>query len=171
MTEPDPKESPADPTDLPAVASKLITTIGELTRAIQMLMDRAEASERKIAATEKKIEGTEELAQANTRRVKKNERRAHAIRVLVVVDILFTVMGFALGYSLVATNARLDTVCPLFAFTIGTYAPQSRTAGPGRDQYIQSFGDMRVKFQQLGCGPEYPIVPGAAHPPTAAPPN
>lgn len=164
MTEP-------DPTDLPAVASKLITTIGELTRAIQMLMDRAEESERKIAATEKKIEASETKVEDTTRRVKGNERRAHTIRVLVLFDILATVLGFILGYYIFHTNARIDTMCPVYSWAIGSYAPQTRSAGPDRDQYIQWFDLMHAKFAGLACGPDYPIVPGAAHPPAAAPPN
>jgi hypothetical protein len=156
MTEPDPK-------DLPAVALRLITTIDGLTKAIGELLARAESSEERISASETKVEDT-------TRRVKSNERRAHAIRILVLFDILATVLGFYLGYTLVATNARLDTVCPLYAFYVGTYAPQTRSAGPDRDAYIRAFADMRIKFIGLGCGPAYPIVPGAAHPPAAAPP-
>lgn len=164
MTEP-------NPTDLPAVASKLIESIGELTRAIQMLMDRAEASERKIAATEKTVADTQELAEANTKRVKTNEHKANFLRGLLLFDMLLTVLGFLLGFYIFHTNARIDAVCPYAAFDIGTYAPQTRSPGVDRDQYIDSFNTMRAEFLDLDCGSKYPIVPGAAHPPTAAPPN
>jgi hypothetical protein len=69
----------------------------------------------------------------------------------------------------VATNARLDAVCPVYAFIVGTYAPGSRAPGSDRDTYNQAFTDMRTKFESFSCGPKYPVVPGAAHPPTAAP--
>jgi hypothetical protein len=164
MTEPDPK-------DLPAVALRLITTIDGLTKAIQNLLDRAEASERKIAATEKKVEDTEKVAKANTQRVKTNEHKANFLRILLVFDMFLTALGFVLGFYIFHTNGRIDAVCPYAAFDIGTYAPQSRSPGPARDQYIDSFNKMRAKFIELDCGAAYPIVPGAAHPPVASPPG
>jgi hypothetical protein len=157
MTEPNPQ-------DLPAVAARLIVTIDGLTKAIELLMDRADA-------TEKKVDDTEKLAQTNTQRVKKNERKAHTIRVLVIMDILFTVLGFLFGYYIFYTNGRIDAVCPLYSWAIGSYAPQTRSPGPDRDQYIQWSDMLRDKFSSLDCGPAYPLVPGAAHPPAAAPPN
>lgn len=138
-------------------AARLSGQVTTLTAVVGRLGDR--------------LKDTEALAQANTSRVKANERKATLIRLLVVFDILLTIGGFWVGFTLFETNTRLDAVCPLFAFSLGTYAPQSRAPGADRDQYIQSFANMRAKFADLGCGPNYPIVPGAAHPPTAAPGN
>lgn len=104
-----------------------------------------------------------------TRRAKLAERFIAIISVSLIMDISLTVAVAILAYQSYSTNNRLATICPLYAFTVGTYAPQSRKAGQDRDQYVQAFTDMRIKFEQLGCGPNYPIVPGAAHPPTAAP--
>jgi hypothetical protein len=138
-------------------ATKLTEEVIELASVVEHLGDR--------------LAETEELAKANTTRVKGNERKANLIRALLVFDMLVTIGGFWLGYTLVATNARLDAVCPLYAFIIGTNAPQSRAAGPDRDAYNQAFADMRTDFAGFDCGPRYPIVPGAAHPPVATAPN
>lgn len=106
---------------------------------------------------------------ANERRVKANERRAHTLRILVIVDIIMTVVIAVLTWSIFSTNNRVTSLCPAYAFIVGSYAPQSRTAGADRDAYNQAFADMRIQFTDLGCGPKYPIVPGAAHPPVASP--
>lgn len=106
-----------------------------------------------------------------TRRAKLAERFITIISVSLLLDITLTVAVVLLAWSNYNTNNRVDTVCPLYAFTLGTYAPQSRKSGDDRDQYVAAFADMRMKFAELGCGPNYPIVPGAAHPPTAAPSN
>lgn len=104
----------------------------------------------------------------NERRVKTNERRAHTLRILVIVDIVMTIAIALLTYFIFSTNNRVTTMCPAYAFIVGSYAPQSRTAGADRDAYTQAFIDMRAQFADLGCGPKYPLVPGAAHPPAAA---
>lgn len=140
---------------LAEAASKLTEQVGELAHVVEKLGDR--------------LGETEELAKVNAKRVKSNERKANLIRLLLVFDMLITIGGFWLGYTLVATNARLDAMCPAYAFIIGTWAPQSRAAGTDRDTYNQAFVDMRTKFASFECGPKYPVVPGAAHPPTAAP--
>lgn len=119
----------------------------------------------------RRLKDTEALAKANTDRVTSNERKANLLRTILAFDILITILGIALGWSYFETNNRVDTICPAYAFIIGSYAPQSRTPGPDRDQYNQAFADMRIKFKSLGCGPNYPLVPGAAHPPTASPAN
>jgi hypothetical protein len=136
-------------------ATRLTEQVGALAQVVEELGDR--------------LQDTEELAKVNTRRVKSNERKANLLRVLLIFDMLLTVMGFYLGFTLFETNSRLDAVCPLYTWAIGSYAPQSRSAGPDREQYTQWFEKTRTKFVDMGCGPDYPIVPGAAHPPTAAP--
>lgn len=101
------------------------------------------------------------------RRAKLAERFIFIISVSLIMDFVLTIAVGILAFQSYSTNERVQTICPLYAFTIGTYAPQSRSAGADRDQYTQSFADMRAKFEELGCGPDYPIVPGAAHPTTA----
>jgi hypothetical protein len=140
---------------LAGAAARLTEEVSELSVVVGKLGDR--------------LQDTEEMAKANTRRVKSNERKANLLRTLLVFDMVLTVMGFVLGWMLFETNSRIDTMCPLYTWAIGSYAPQSRSAGPDRDQYIQWFEGMRTKFAGLDCGPAYPIVPGAAHPPAASP--
>lgn len=126
---------------LTAAASKLAKEVSQNTDAIDSLMRRAKLAERFIAI----------------------------ISVSLIMDFALTIAVGILAYQSYSTNERIATICPLYAFTVGTYAPQSRSAGGDRDQYVASFDKMRVKFAELGCGPDYPIVPGAAHPPTASP--
>lgn len=122
-------------------------------------------------------QNTRELAQNTSaiqdlmRRAKLAERFIAIISVSLIMDFILTGAVAWLAYQSYNTNERIATICPLYAFTIGTYAPLSRAAGADRDQYNASFDKMRLKFGELGCGPDYPIVPGAAHPPTASAPG
>lgn len=145
-------------------AAKLTARVSDLVTEVDQLGDRLHSAEELAKANAA-------LVKANAERVKSNERKANMLRILLAFDMLLTVLAFYLGWTLFETNIRLDAVCPLYAFNLGTYAPQSRAPGADRDLYIQSFDKMRIKFADLGCGPEFPLVPGAAHPPTAAPGN
>lgn len=137
-----PKESlTARITRLTSVASKLASMVGQNTDAIENLTRRAKLAERFIAI----------------------------ISVSLILDICLTVAVGYLAFASYSTNERIATICPLYAFVIGSYAPQTRAPGDDRDSYNTAFEKMRIKFQDLNCGPDYPIVPGAAHPPTAAP--
>jgi hypothetical protein len=126
---------------LTAAASKLAKEVGQNTDAIDSLMRRAKLAERFITI----------------------------ISISLIMDFALTIAVGILAYQSYSTNERIATVCPLYAFIVGSYAPQTRAAGPDRDQYVASFEKMQIKFSELGCGPDYPIVPGAAHPPAAAP--
>jgi hypothetical protein len=126
-------------TRLTIAASKLGKEVAQNTEAIDNLMRRARLAERFITI----------------------------ISVSLIMDFMLTLAVGYLAFQGYSTNERVQTICPLYAFVIGSYAPQSRAPGPDRDQYNASFSNMRLKFQELGCGPNYPIVPGAAHPPTA----
>lgn len=132
-----------EPSDLVAEAAALVTAVGKLSISVDSL----------------------------GRRTKRSERAIGFIVISLILDVVLTLVVGYLVYGQYDTRNQLHRFCPLYAFTLGTYAPQTRSAGPDRDGYIQSFSDMRREFELLGCGPDYPLVPGAAHPPNAAPPG
>lgn len=135
------------------------------------LMERVIALTRTARDLGKLVRDLQVSIEDLTRRAKLAERFITIISISLLLDISLTVAVVLLAWSNYSTNNRVDTICPLYSFILGTYAPQSRAAGSDRDQYVAAFSDMRLKFAQLGCGPDYPIVPGAAHPPTAFPGN
>lgn len=57
-------------------------------------------------------------------------------------------------------HTREDALCPVFGLLLGNYNPESRPAGPGRDQYIATFDVMRRSYDNLSC-------PGGIVPPAA----
>lgn len=138
----------------------------ELQESLSARLGRLTAA---ASTLSKSVAQNSDAIESLTRRAKLAERFIAIISVSLIMDISLTIAVMILAYQSYSTNNRVATICPLYAFTVGTYAPQSRSAGSDRDQYVQAFTDMRIKFEQLGCGPNYPIVPGAAHPPTAAP--
>lgn len=97
------------------------------------------------------------------RRAKRAEHFILLITLSLIVDFILTITVSYLVINTISTQYRIETLCPLYAFTLGTYAPMTRKSGSDRDIYVEQFGDMRAKFQALGCGPGYPLVPGAAN--------
>lgn len=109
-----------------------------------------------------------------SRRAKRAERFITLITLSLVVDFILTITVSFLVANNITTQSRIATICPLYAFTLGTYAPITRRSGSDRDLYVQQFADMRLKFESLGCNPQdYPLVPAAPPVPAgmSAPPG
>ncbi len=80
-----------------------------------------------------------------------------------IIAILVVAVGFV-GYrgirsdqEIAQTNQRVDGLCPILALVVGGYDPETRAAGPDRDEYIKSFVVMREAYSNLGC--TTPFVP------------
>ena len=126
-------------------------------------VDRAGILATAAATLTAKVSALSEDIEELTRRAKRAEHFILLITLSLVVDFILTITVSYLVVNTISTQSRIETLCPLYAFTLGTYAPTTRKSGPDRDVYVEQFGDMRVKFQSLGCGPDYPLVPGAAN--------
>lgn len=55
------------------------------------------------------------------------------------------------------TKTRVQTLCPFYALVLGAYEPNSRPAGPARDQYEANYRVMTAGYVALECVD--PLVP------------
>ena len=99
-------------------------------------------------------------------RTQRAERFIVLIGVSLVLELVLLVVVVALLVNQHSTSARVDNVCALYAFVVGSYAPQTRAPGDDREAYIQAFAGLRAGYEALGC--TEPIVPPRvnATPPT-----
>lgn len=78
---------------------------------------------------------------------KKNFRTTIKIRVLVVLVIFCLIFASLATYSYYRLRIVVnDAFCPLMAVFIGSYDPDSRPAGPGRQAYNSAFAQMRTIY-------------------------
>jgi hypothetical protein len=115
--------------ELAATATELSSKVGELRTSIDQLGRRTGRAERFIAL----------------------------IGVSLILDVLLTVIVSVLIFNQHSTSARVDNVCQLYGFVVGSYAPQTRSPGDDREAYEQAFTAMRAGYDALGC--TAPLVP------------
>lgn len=130
--------------------------------------ERAETLANAAAILTKTVAALSDDIDVLARRAKRAEWFIKLITVSLILDFILTLSVSYLVANNITTQSRIATICPLYAFTLGTYAPTTRKTGADRDQYVQQFSDMRDKFENLGCGPDYPLVPGSSNPKPAA---
>lgn len=73
-----------------------------------------------------------------------------------IIAILVLAVGFV-AYRGIQTDQRIDGLCPILALVVGGADPETRAAGPDRDQYVQALNVMRNAYRNLGC--TTPFVP------------
>ena len=139
----------------------------DVSRSAAAALSVAAKLRTEAAALVTAVSGLAKSVDALAQRMKRSERAIAFIVASLILDVILTLVVGYLIYGQYNTQKQLHAICPLYAFSLGTYAPLTRSAGPDRDAYIQRFEDMRHQFQIFGCGPDYPLVPGAAHPPNA----
>lgn len=82
---------------------------------------------------------------------------ATIIAVLVIAVGFVAYRGIVTDARLVSTNQRVDGLCPILALVVGGADPETREAGPDRDQYVVALNVMRKAYSDLGC--TTPFVP------------
>lgn len=93
---------------------------------------------------------------ARTKRVELSVKWV-AMSLMISVGLVL-VMGY-MAYTTAITNHRIDALCPAYAVIVGSYAPSTRAAGSDRDAYTAAFTGMHTLYNNLGCAPNYPVVP------------
>lgn len=100
-------------------------------------------------------------------RIKRAERVSVRTAVATMIVLILTLSVAYVGYRNIVTDRRIDGLCPILALVVGSADPNTRAAGPDRDQYIQALNVMRKAYSDLGC--TTPFVPPRR--PDATPPG
>jgi len=125
-----------------------VSNEGELRRA--ELSANAVTLARSVATLNDSINGL-------MRRTARSERAIAMTVIGLLLDVALTVVAAYLVWGQYATQNRVDSVCPLYGYILGSYNPSTRNAGPDRDAYNESFSEMRAGYINLQC--TSPIVP------------
>lgn len=115
-----------------------------LTQVATTLADRVERLGDKVEANSKKVD-------ANSAKVDKNTHRTRIkirwIIALVVFDLILS-GAVTVGYFKIREIVN-NAICPLFSIFVGSYDPESRAPGPGRDVYEDNFRKIRVIYYDV----------------------
>lgn len=80
-------------------------------------------------------------------------------QVIAALAILALVTSGAVAYVVYEQHrTRVFALCPLYSVLVGSYAPQTRAAGPDREAYEEVFVTMRRAYAFLDC-PQAPVAP------------
>lgn len=81
-----------------------------------------------------------------------NKRNAFKIKVMASVVVLLVIL--VAGFGWVARRdheLRSGVLCPMYRVWLGSYQPETRTPGPDREKYEQTFTEMRKQYAVLQC--------------------
>jgi hypothetical protein len=90
-------------------------------------------------------------------RIERAERVSVRTAVASVIVLILVISVGYVGYRNIVTDKRIDGLCPILALVVGSADPNTRAAGPDRDQYVQALDVMRKAYSDLGC--TTPFVP------------
>ena len=115
-------------------------------------------------------------------RTNRTERTTILVALGLAIDLVLSIAVAVLVWSQISvstdlqvaiareSSTRQDALCPLYGLLLGSYNPESRAAGPARDQYNQAFVTLRNGYDSLDCA--NPIVPPRVdQPPATIPPR
>lgn len=114
------------------------------------MLDRAEA-------LRKEVVGLRDAVVALKPKVERAERVSLRSAVATVLIVVLTVVVALIGYRQIVSDAQIHGICPVLALVIGSADPESRPAGPAREQYIEAIDVMRNAYVEIGC--TEPFVP------------
>jgi hypothetical protein len=123
------------------------------------LGDQAEALREQVSGLRVDVSGLREDMSGVRERLGSAEGRLWWALAAAVVALALAVGIGVTAIRVQAANARLDSLCPVFALVVGGADPSTRPAGPARDAYIRSMDIMRTSYDQLGCRDIAPLVP------------
>jgi hypothetical protein len=117
---------------------------------------------RLTAASQVQAEATASLAGEIERKTWKTTIKIRWMIALVVLDLILTgaaFVSFIKISELVHDQevVRAQVLCPLYSIFLGSYQPETRTAGPDRDKYEVAFKAMWDQYGVLHCSG--PLVP------------
>lgn len=107
------------------------------------------------------VVGLREDVQSLSERTQRAEGRLVWVAVAAAIALLLAVAIGVTAWRVTTTDRRVDALCPLLSLSVGSYNPNSRPAGPGRDQYVAAFGVLRQAYSDLGCT-QPPVPPRTA---------
>lgn len=124
--------------DTEALATSALTQIGTV------LAD-------KVHGLAGKVDENNQAVAANSRKVDENTRKTRIkIRWLIGLVILDLVLSAAVFWSYITIRRVVnDALCPMFSIFVGSYDPESRAPGPGRDVYEDNFRKIRVIYYDV----------------------
>jgi hypothetical protein len=88
-----------------------------------------------------------------------SEGRLKWVALGAVVSVLFALVVGLTVWKVIATDHRVDAICPILALVVGGADPSTRPEGPARDAYIRGMSVMRDGYEQFGCRTIAPLVP------------
>lgn len=88
-----------------------------------------------------------------------SEGRIKWVALGAVVSVLFALVVGLTVWKVIATDHRVDAICPILALVVGGADPSTRPAGPARDAYVAGMNVMRDGYEQFGCATIAPLVP------------
>ncbi len=120
------------------------------------LGDRAEQLRAEVAGLRTDVQSLRD-------RTVRGEKRLLHLALSVVLVLLLAGATAVTAYRGLATDRRVDSLCPVLALVIGGFDPSTRPAGPARDAYVANISVLTRTYGQLGCTD--PLVPPRVSPP------